>query len=96
MSNGKPAEEESYPAHTEYGQDELTIPKYPPPERLQGGKYPEPYFTSFEQYQEEWKKSVGPESDAWWAEKARENLYWHRDFKTVSSGTFENGDTQWL
>ncbi|KAJ9097434.1 acetyl-CoA synthetase [Naganishia cerealis] len=99
MSNGtatgKP-EEESYPAHTEYGQDELTIPKYPPPERLQGGKYPEPYFTSFEAYQKEWERSVGPESDAWWGEKARENLYWHRDFKTVSAGDFKNGDAHWF
>lgn len=27
---------------------------------------------------------------------ARELLYWHRDFKTVRSGSFEHGDIAWF
>jgi len=71
---------------------------YPPPPRLQGLEgHPKPHLgPNFDAYKREWEKSVGPDSDKWWAEKARECLSWFSDFKTVSAGGFENGDIQWL
>ncbi|KAJ7822932.1 acetate--CoA ligase [Mycena leptocephala] len=41
-------------------------------------------------------ETVGEGSDAWWAEKAREMLYWDRPFKTVRSGGFATGDIAWF
>ncbi len=41
---------------------------------------------------------VGIEADASCpgGQMAKENLYWHRPFTTVTSGGFEHGDVQWL
>lgn len=84
--------------HTEYGQDADNIPVYAVPDRLKGqdGR-PKAYIgPDVKTYMEEWRKTVGPDSDAWWAKMARDNLYWHRDFQTVRSGGFEHGDIQWF
>lgn len=55
--------------HTEYGQDADNIPVYAVPDRLKGqdGR-PMPYIgPDVKTYMEEWKKTIGPDSDAWWA-----------------------------
>ncbi|KAF8336875.1 acetate--CoA ligase [Cantharellus anzutake] len=41
-------------------------------------------------------QTIGEQSDEWWANAARELLYWHRDFKTVRTGSFERGDIAWF
>lgn len=85
--------------HIEYGLDESNIPIYPIPERLLGKNgLPAPHIgPDFDAYKREWEKSVGEDTaDDWWREKAEKELYWHRPFKTVRSGGFENGDVQWL
>lgn len=73
---------------------------FPPPSRLQakdeGGKYPKPNLgPDYQAYLKEYEKSVGPNSDKWWREQAK-NLDWYSDFKTVSAGGFKEGDIQWL
>ncbi|TFL07684.1 acetate--CoA ligase [Pterulicium gracile] len=47
-------------------------------------------------YRKAHASTVGDQSDEWWAEQARENLYWDRPFKTVRSGGFETGDIAWF
>ncbi|KAJ7264081.1 acetate--CoA ligase [Mycena haematopus] len=47
-------------------------------------------------YKEAHAKTVGEGSDEWWAEQAKELLYWDRPFKTVRSGGFETGDIAWF
>jgi len=84
---------EKKPSHFIDGQDEETIPTYPPPEKVLAGK---PYIGSMDEYKKEWEASVGPNADEWWAKKANELLYWHRPFTTVQSGGFEHGDVQWF
>ncbi|GMK54489.1 hypothetical protein CspeluHIS016_0110750 [Cutaneotrichosporon spelunceum] len=73
-------------------------PSYPPPIRVQGKNgRPKPHIgPDFAAYKAEWDKSVGPDADKWWAEKARECLDWFSDFKTVFAGGFEDGDIQWF
>ncbi|KAG8705932.1 acetyl-CoA synthetase [Ceratobasidium sp. 423] len=41
-------------------------------------------------------KTVGEGSDEWWAEAAKDLLYWHRPFETVRAGSFDNGDVAWF
>ncbi|KAF9793523.1 acetate--CoA ligase [Thelephora terrestris] len=43
-------------------------------------------------YRDHHGKTVGEGSDEWWAQR----LYWDRPFKTVRSGSFENGDIVWF
>lgn len=69
-----------------------------PPPRLQGkdGR-PKPHIgPDYKAYLAEYVKTVGPDSDKWWAEKANEELDWYTPFKTVRAGGFEFGDVQWL
>ena len=70
---------------------------FPVPKRLQGTDgYPKPNLgPDYKAYLKEYEKSVGPESDGWWKEQAK-NLDWYTDFKTVRAGGFEEGDIQWL
>ena len=70
---------------------------FPPPPRLQGKEgRPKPHVgPDYSAYLAEYRKSVGPDSDAWWVEKAKE-LAWYTPFKTVRAGGFEFGDVQWL
>ncbi|WVQ70594.1 acetyl-coenzyme A synthetase [Cryptococcus sp. DSM 104548] len=71
---------------------------FAPPPRLQGAdNRPKPHIgPNYEAYLKEWAKTVGPNSDEWWAEKARTTLSWYEDFKTVKAGGFEEGDVQWF
>jgi len=71
---------------------------YPPPPRLQGqdGR-PKPHIgPDYKAYLDEYAKTVGPNSDAWWKEKAEKELDWYTPFKTVRAGGFEHGDVQWF
>ena len=71
---------------------------FPPPTRLQGtdGR-PKPHIgPDHNAYLAEYIKTVGPDSDQWWADKANEMLDWFTPFKTVRAGGFEFGDVQWL
>ena len=68
-----------------------------PPPRLQGqdGR-PKPHIgPDYKAYLKEYSKTVGPDSDAWWREAAKE-LDWFTPFQTVRAGGFEHGDVQWL
>ncbi|WWC72388.1 acetyl-coenzyme A synthetase [Kwoniella pini CBS 10737] len=71
---------------------------FPPPPRLRGQEgRPKPHIgPNYQSYLNEWKKTVGPNSDKWWFEKANECLDWYTPFKTVRAGGFENGDVQWF
>jgi acetyl-CoA synthetase len=72
---------------------------FPPPKRVQGGHNgcPKPHIgPDYESYLKEYKKTVGPDADKWWAEQANQHLDWIRPFKTVRAGGFEYGDVQWL
>ena len=42
-----------------------------------------------------YKESI-TEPDKFWGKLARELLTWQRDFQTVHSGTFTNGDNAWF
>jgi len=70
---------------------------FPVPARLQGKNgHPSPNLgPDYKAYLKEYEKSVGPDSDAWWTEQAK-NLDWYTPFKTVQAGGFEEGDIQWL
>ncbi|KAF8508730.1 hypothetical protein BU17DRAFT_77923 [Hysterangium stoloniferum] len=48
------------------------------------------------EYEQHHTLTVGDQSDEWWAKIARETLDWDRPFKTVRSGSFENGDIVWF
>lgn len=82
--------------------DHAGIPVYHPPHRMhKKNGYPEPHIgPDLEAYKKEWRKSVGKDGEgsgeAWWKEKAESMLTWHRPFRTVKAGGFENGDVQWL
>lgn len=71
---------------------------FAPPPRLQGeGGRPMPHIgPDYKSYLAEYKQTVGPDSDAWWAKQATESLDWFTPFKTVRGGDFEHGDVQWL
>jgi hypothetical protein len=59
---------EKKPSHFIDGQDEESIPTYPPPEKVLAGK---PYIGSMDEYKKEWEASVGPNADEWWAKVSR-------------------------
>lgn len=59
-------------------------------------KHPKkPHITGVEEYEKLYKQSI-EDPDAFWGKLARELLFWERDFQTVHSGTFANGDNAWF
>lgn len=46
-------------------------------------------------YADLYKESIEQPTE-FWGRMARENLSWDRDFKTVQSGSFEDGDVAWF
>ena len=56
------------------------------------------HVASMEQYRALHARSVGPDSDAFWAEMAREHLTWMRPFSaaSVSGGGLLQGDVRWF
>lgn len=49
-----------------------------------------------EAYHNAHRQTVGSGSDDWWSQMANDILHWHRPFKTVRTGGFENGDVCWF
>ncbi|KAI9792450.1 MAG: acetyl-CoA synthetase [Peltula sp. TS41687] len=59
-------------------------------------KHPsKPHLGEFEEYQKLYKESI-ENPDRFWGKLARDILTWERDFQTVHSGSFENGDNAWF
>ncbi|KAI9804783.1 MAG: hypothetical protein M1825_001151 [Sarcosagium campestre] len=55
----------------------------------------QPHINGLEEYQKLYKESI-ENPDAFWGKMARDLLTWERDFQTVHSGTFANGDNAWF
>ncbi|KAJ7192105.1 acetate--CoA ligase [Mycena pura] len=73
----------------------LPVKTYPVAPRLKSN--PTPHIgPDLNAYRAAHAQSVGPGSDQWWADKARELLHWDRPFKTVRSGGFATGDIAWF
>ncbi|KAF9970172.1 acetyl-CoA synthetase, partial [Actinomortierella ambigua] len=70
-------------------------PVFPIAPRLQGGKYPQPYINSFEQYQKMHRESIEKPED-FFGKLATELLSWSKPFHTVKHGGFEHGDVAWF
>jgi len=64
--------------------------KYEPP--LGGHRFQVP---SFEEYQQMYQRSVGPEREKFWAEQAQ-SLRWTRPFTQVVSEDLKAGDVRWF
>ena len=59
-------------------------------------KHPKkPHIDGLSHYQEMYKESI-EQPDKFWGKLARELLTWERDFQTVQSGTFADGDVAWF
>ncbi|KAB8346187.1 hypothetical protein FH972_023233 [Carpinus fangiana] len=59
-------------------------------------KHPgKPHLESLNAYQDLYKQSI-EQPDKFWAEQARKELSWERDFKTTLQGGFKNGDVAWF
>jgi acetyl-CoA synthetase len=59
-------------------------------------KHPKkPHLNDLSHYQELYKESI-ENPDKFWGKLARELLTWERDFQTVHSGSFLNGDNAWF
>ncbi|KAI9804566.1 MAG: acetyl-CoA synthetase [Piccolia ochrophora] len=54
-----------------------------------------PHISSVEEYQKLYKESI-EQPDQFWGKLARDLLSWDTDFKTVHTGSFENGDNAWF
>lgn len=59
-------------------------------------KHPKkPHIDGLDHYKQLYKQSI-EDPDKFWGNLARELLTWERDFQTVRSGSFENGDISWF
>lgn len=59
-------------------------------------KHPaKPHLKSLNEYEELYRQSID-HPDEFWGKLARELLTWERDFQTVHSGSFLNGDNAWF
>eukprot|EP00949_MAST-11_sp_MAST-11-sp1_P003261 g3261.t1 len=53
------------------------------------------HVSGMEQYRAMYDKSINSNSE-FWGEMAKKQLTWFRDFDSVSSGGFEDGDVAWF
>ncbi|KAF5320426.1 hypothetical protein D9611_010815 [Ephemerocybe angulata] len=74
----------------------VTASVHPVAHRVKSGRNKPHVGPHMDDYRLAHKETVGHESDNWWAKRAHELLYWHRNFHTVRSGSFENGDIVWF
>ncbi|OJD31844.1 acetyl-coenzyme a synthetase [Diplodia corticola] len=59
-------------------------------------KHPsKPHLDGLDHYKQLYKESI-EKPHKFWGERARELLTWDRDFQTVHSGSFANGDNAWF
>lgn len=71
------------------------VPPQPIAPRLQA--HPKPHIgPGIDDYRRAHAVTVGPGSDAWWAQTAMSMLDWVTPFKTVRAGGFEEGDVVWF
>ncbi|KAI9849200.1 MAG: acetyl-CoA synthetase [Thelocarpon superellum] len=54
-----------------------------------------PHLSGVDEYQKLYRESI-EQPDAFWGRLARQLLTWERDFDTVHSGSFVNGDNAWF
>ncbi|ORY80929.1 acetyl-coenzyme A synthetase [Protomyces lactucae-debilis] len=72
------------------------VKKIHPHPRLHDVKlHPKPHVKDHAAYADLYKESIEQPTE-FWGRMARENLSWDRDFKTVQSGSFEDGDVAWF
>ena len=68
---------------------------YMPPKPLYDKHPSKPHLSGVDEYKKLYKESIeAPEE--FWGKLARELLTWERDFQTVHSGSFLNGDNAWF
>jgi acetyl-CoA synthetase len=66
-----------------------------PPRKMLDKHPSRPHITDIDEYHRMHKESI-KEPKKFWGKLARELLTWSRDFETVYSGSFENGDSAWF
>ncbi|KAH6722015.1 acetyl-coenzyme A synthetase-like protein 1 [Leptodontidium sp. 2 PMI_412] len=71
------------------------VDTFHPPKKMFDKHPSKPHLSGLEEYQTMYKESI-TEPDKFWGKLARELLTWQRDFQTVHSGTFANGDNAWF
>jgi acetyl-CoA synthetase len=64
---------------------------FAPPKRVSEGAH----FPTFESYQELYQKSI-TDPNAFWADQARSNLVWSKDFDTVDTSDLAKGEISWF
>lgn len=73
----------------------LEVRTYSPPAKLFEKHPTRPHLSGLGQYETMYKESI-TEPEKFWAKHARELITWSRDFQTVHSGSFNNGDNAWF
>ena len=53
------------------------------------------HLKDFDEYKSLYEESI-KNPKKFWANQARDLLSWERDFQTVHTGSFENGDNAWF
>jgi len=71
------------------------VDTFHPPKKMFAKHPSKPHLSGLEEYQTLYKESI-TEPDKFWGRNARELLSWQRDFQTVHTGTFQNGDNAWF
>ncbi|PBP15582.1 putative acetyl-coenzyme A synthetase 1 [Diplocarpon rosae] len=71
------------------------VDTFHPPQKMFQKHPSKPHLSGLEEYQTLYKQSI-TEPDKFWGQMARDLLTWQRDFQTVHSGSFTNGDNAWF
>ncbi|KAI4141457.1 MAG: hypothetical protein LQ341_003515 [Variospora aurantia] len=71
------------------------IDTYHVPEAMFNKHPAKPHLASMDEYKKMYKESID-DPDKFWGNMARQLLTWERDFQTVHTGSFENGDNAWF
>lgn len=71
------------------------VDTFHPPQKMFDKHPSKPHLSGLEEYQKLYKESI-TEPEKFWGRNARELLTWQRDFQTVHTGNFENGDNAWF
>lgn len=64
---------------------------FAPPKRVSEGAH----FPTFESYQKLYQKSIA-DPNAFWAEQAKSNLIWNKDFDSVNTSDLAKGEISWF
>ena len=68
---------------------------YPPPKAFFENHPSQPHLSGLDEYAKLYKESI-EQPHQFWGRLGRELLTWDRDFQTVHSGSFTNGDNAWF